>query len=110
MTSVQRLEGVGPALADRLAENGFKCLEKLAHANLLRVCKTKGVDPSLVLAAQKWMSEHHRWSERPMLREGRLECFCRFCGKGFSSIAGGSTLRVHEKRCAENPEAPDRYK
>lgn len=110
MTSVTRLDGVGPALEADLSEAGFECLEKLCHANLSVVCEVDSVTPELVLRAQKWMAENHRWSSRPMLREGRLECFCQFCGKGFSSTAGGSTLRVHEKRCAENPEAPDRFK
>lgn len=110
MTSVEVLEGVDPALADRLDDAGFSCLEKLCHANLSVACETKGVNPDLVLAAQEWMADNHRWSDRRMLREGRLECFCEHCGRGFSSTAGGSTLRVHEKRCSENPDCPERFK
>ena len=110
MTSVQRLDGVGPDLENRLDDAGFGCLEKLAHANLSVACSVDSATPELVLRAQEWMDEHHRWSDRRMLREGRLECFCEHCGKGISSVAGGSPLRVHQKRCSENPDSPDRFK
>ena len=110
MTSITRLDGVGPALEDRLDEAGFGCLEKLAHANLSTACSVDSVAPELVLRAQEWLAEHHRWSDRRMLREGRLECFCEYCGKGFSGTAGGATLQVHQKRCSENPDRPNRFK
>jgi hypothetical protein len=109
MTSVQVLEGVGPALAERLDQAGFKCLEALAHSTLTESCAVKGVDPHLVLVAQEWLSEHRNWRQRPLLKDAKGECWCDYCGKGFSEI-GGASLRVHEQRCGENPEAPERFR
>jgi len=109
MTSVTRLEGVGPSLEERLSEAGFHCLEALAHSTLSESCAVKGVDPNLVLVAQQWLSEHRNWRHRPLLKDARGECWCDYCGKRFAEI-GGSSLRVHEKRCSENPEAPERFR
>jgi len=108
MTSATRLDGVGPALEERLADSGYRSLEELAHANLLAVCETKGADADLVLAAQEWLAENRAWTERPMAREAKRESWCDHCSKHLDTVKAG--LRVHERRCAENPKAAERFK
>jgi hypothetical protein len=93
------LDGVGPALEERLAENGFCCLEELAHSQAIEACETKGFKPSYILAAQEWLDENRNWKQRKLTRHAKTECWCSGCQRRFSGTVGKSTLRLHELRC-----------
>jgi hypothetical protein len=108
MTSPEVLEGVGPALADRLDEAGYRCLEQLAHSTLSEACRIKGVSPDLVLAAQEYLESEREWTRRNLVRKAKQECWCRHCGKHFNSL-DSSPLLVHRRRCSENDDSPDRF-
>ena len=109
MTSATRLEGVDPALAERLDDAGFRNLERIAHGNALEVDRVEGASADLVLAAQQYLDERDGWDRRCLVRRITGRVYCEFCGREFSSLRG-PTLPTHEKRCSENPEAPDRFK
>ena len=107
MTSVQVLDGVGPAIEERLSENGYHCLEQLAHSTLTESCGLKGVEPSMVLAAQEYLQSEREWTRKKLVRKADRQFWCHFCGRGgFSGPNGATTLKMHRKRCSENPSAP----
>jgi hypothetical protein len=114
MTSVQVLEGVGPALEERISER-YSSLEQLAHSTLLESCKIKGVDPHLILRAQQWLNENRRFDSRPLLKDVRGEVWCQWCSEGEGDGKRLNSLdtapkNVHEQRCSSNPNAPKRFR
>lgn len=103
------LEGVGPALADRLDEVGYTTLEEIAHANALELAKVKGASPDLISDAQEILADRDMWSTRNLVRDVQRACICRHCGKEFQQTTGGAVVATHRRRCPENPDSPDRF-
>jgi hypothetical protein len=111
MTSVTRLDGVGPALEDRLDDAGFRNLERIAHGNALEIDRVEGASGGeLVLAAQEFLDDRDLWTRRCLVRRADRTLVCDHCREFETSDLRGPTLPTHQKRCAENPEAPDRFK
>ena len=111
MTSATQLEGVSPALAERLDDAGFRNLERIAHGNALEVDRVKGASGGeLVLAAQKYLDDRDLWTRRCLIRRVNPTLVCEHCREFETTDLRGPTLPTHEKRCSANPEAPDRFK
>lgn len=110
MTSVEVLDGVDPTLAERLDDSGFRNLEQIAHGNALEVSKVEGASGELVVRAQKYLDDRDLWSRRCLVRRVNPALICEHCEDFETTDLRGPTLPTHERRCSENPEAPDRFK
>ena len=110
MTSVTRLDGVGPALEDRLDDAGFRNLEQIAHGNALEISKVEGASGELVVRAQEYLDDRDLWTRRCLVRRADRTLVCEHCEDFETTDLRGPTLPTHEGRCSENPEAPDRFK
>ena len=110
MTSATQLEDVDPALAERLDDAGFRNLERIAHGNALEVSKVEGASDDLVVRAQEYLDDRDLWSRRCLVRRVNPALVCDHCQDFETTDLRGPTLPTHQKRCSENPEAPDRFK
>ena len=115
MTSVTRLEGVGPAIEQRLDDKGIRCLETLAHSTLTEVCEVQGVEPGMVLAAQEFLQSEREWTRKRLVRNADRKYWCEYCddsGDSYraSGANGATALKLHTRRCSENPSAPRRFR
>lgn len=83
------LKGVGKRKEERLKENGYRCVEDVAEANLNALDDIKGIDAGKIVAeAQSKVPEYKGRKQRDDVRSPYI---CE-CGKRFSSFSG---LRAH---------------